>query len=65
MSSIEPAGVDYTKPEWARSALLVIDMQNEFVLADGASPVPGTAEILDRLAELVEAFRRAGRPWST
>ena len=62
MSSIDPVGVDYTSPEWARSALLVIDMQNDFVLSDGASPVPGTAEILDRLAGLVDAFRRAGRP---
>ena len=54
--------VDYTSPEWDRSALLVIDMQNDFVLADGAQPVPGTTDVVDRLAGLIESFRRAGRP---
>ncbi|WP_229117299.1 cysteine hydrolase family protein [Enemella dayhoffiae] len=52
--------VDYTAIDWARVALVVIDVQNDFV--DGAMPVPGTVEILPQLRHLVEAFRSAGRP---
>ncbi|WP_037603655.1 cysteine hydrolase family protein [Streptacidiphilus rugosus] len=51
----------HTRPHWARSALLVIDVQRDFV-AGGAMPVPGTDEILPALAELVDAYRAAGRP---
>ena len=52
--------VDYTAIDWARVALVVIDVQNDFV--DGALPVSGTVEILPQLRDLVEAFRSAGRP---
>jgi nicotinamidase-related amidase len=51
---------DYISPEWERSALLIIDVQVEFV--SGAMVVPGTAERLPQLARLASAYRRAGRP---
>lgn len=51
---------DYTAIDWARVALVVIDVQNDFV--DGAMPVPGTVEVLPQLRDLVEVFRSAGRP---
>jgi nicotinamidase-related amidase len=54
-------GDDCTQPHWARSALLVIDVQRDFV-EGGAMPVPGTDEILPALAALVDAYRAAGRP---
>jgi len=52
---------DYTGPEWRKVALVIIDLQAEF-MDGGALPVPGTSEILDRVADLAAAFRAAGRP---
>lgn len=49
-------------PEWRRAALLTIDMQRDFACADGRAYVAGTAEIADKCAQAVEAFRAAGRP---
>lgn len=51
---------DYTAPEFDRSALVLIDVQNDFV--DGASPVEGTADRIDTMAQLAAIFRAAGRP---
>lgn len=51
---------DYLVPHLDRAALLVIDVQRDFV--DGAMTVPGTAEVLPRLVELASSFRNAGRP---
>jgi nicotinamidase-related amidase len=48
-------------PDLARSALLVIDTQVDF-LDGGASPIAGTTEVLPVIAELLQAFRAAGLP---
>lgn len=53
-------GQDYLSVHWDRSALLVIDMQHDFV--QGAMPVPGTLEILPVVARAAASFRAAGRP---
>ncbi|RKN43757.1 cysteine hydrolase family protein [Streptomyces hoynatensis] len=53
--------MDYTDPQWRSSALVLVDVQRD-VLDDGALPVAGTRKVLPRLAELVTAFRAAGRP---
>lgn len=45
-----------------RAALLIIDMQNEFVDPRGKLFVAGAPESVPRLAEVLEAFRAAGRP---
>lgn len=50
----------YTSIEWDRSALIVIDVQNDFI--DGALPVPGTAAVLPLLNDLVDVFRATQRP---
>ena len=52
---------DYTAPHWDRAALVVIDLQRDF-LDDGVSPVPGTSAVVPAVTRLVEAFRAAGRP---
>ena len=52
---------DFTAPHFGSSALLVIDVQADF-LDGGASTVAGTSERLPRMAELVAAYRSAGRP---
>lgn len=50
----------FVAPEWDSSALVVIDVQTEFV--SGAMTVPGTADRIPALGRLVSAFRAAGRP---
>lgn len=54
------AGHDYTSPDLARSALVLIDVQNDFV--SGPSQVDGTAELVPAMARLLAAFRAAHRP---
>ncbi|MBC3763601.1 cysteine hydrolase family protein [Quadrisphaera oryzae] len=51
---------DYTSLHLERSALVVIDIQTDFI--DGAMPVPGTEAALPALERLLDAFRAAGRP---
>ena len=51
-----------TEMDWHRSALVIIDMQHDFVQPDGASPIAGTDDIVDRLAQLADVFRKHGRP---
>ncbi|MFT3661375.1 MAG: isochorismatase family cysteine hydrolase [Gordonia sp. (in: high G+C Gram-positive bacteria)] len=51
---------DHLRPNWPRSALILIDVQNDFL--DGAAPVAGTAELVPAMAALAAAFRTAGRP---
>lgn len=52
----------YTQPEWDRSALLVIDVQNDFVDEHGALPVAGTREAVGAMTSILDAFRGARRP---
>ncbi|MEZ0053165.1 nicotinamidase-related amidase [Mycobacterium sp. MAA66] len=54
------AGHDYTSPELDRSALVLIDVQNDFV--SGTAQVDGTAEHLPAMARLVELYRARHRP---
>ncbi|PKY00754.1 hypothetical protein P168DRAFT_293181 [Aspergillus campestris IBT 28561] len=43
-----------------RKALLLLDLQNDFVRPSGALHVPNTSDFLDSLAPLTTAFRRNG-----
>lgn len=54
-------GDEFTAPHFSASALLVVDVQNDF-LDGGSCPVPGTSDRLPQIDELLGAFRRAGRP---
>lgn len=51
----------YTRPRWESSALLLIDLQRDF-LDDGPAPIPGTTEVLPPVGQLITAFRAARRP---
>ncbi|MEU4563822.1 isochorismatase family cysteine hydrolase [Actinoplanes sp. NPDC023936] len=53
--------MNYLAPRWGSSALIVIDMQADFA-EGGATPIPGTAAVTPRVAQLADAYRRAGRP---
>lgn len=52
---------EWTRPHLESSALLLIDVQEDF-LDGGDMPVAGTTDVLPRLAELAAAFRAAGQP---
>ncbi|GAA4426394.1 cysteine hydrolase [Georgenia halophila] len=52
---------DYVSPDWSRAALVVVDVQNDF-LDDGAAAIPGTTDVLPAIAALTQVFREAGRP---
>ncbi len=43
-----------------RKALLVLDLQNDFVLADGALPAPDPDGYVGRAVDEAKAFRKAG-----
>ncbi|WP_328469181.1 cysteine hydrolase [Actinoplanes sp. NBC_00393] len=51
----------YTEPNWAASALVVIDMQVDFA-DDGALPIAGTDAITPNVRRLAEGYRQAGLP---
>jgi nicotinamidase-related amidase len=51
---------DHIGLHFDRAALLVVDMQFDFI--DGAMTVPGTAWVVPAVAEVAGAFRRAGQP---
>ena len=52
---------DPTAPHFDSSALLVIDVQADF-LDEGAWTIVGTSDRLPRMVELTAAYRSAGRP---
>lgn len=56
-----PGVDDWTRPHLASSALVVIDVQSDF-LDGGAAPIAGTSALLPTLTALVAAFRQARRP---
>ena len=51
----------HLEPHWRSAALLVVDLQRDF-LDDGAAPVEGTSALVAPAVRLVQAFRAAGRP---
>ncbi|MGA2404167.1 MAG: cysteine hydrolase [Syntrophobacteraceae bacterium] len=57
-----PTIVDYTAPNKSHSALLTIDVQNDFVLPDAPAEIPGTHELVPNICDLLLAFRETGLP---
>ncbi|TYK49656.1 cysteine hydrolase family protein [Actinomadura decatromicini] len=53
-------GDEHTRPDFARAALLTIDMQADFI--SGPHAVPGTQRVVPAVARLARAFRNARRP---
>jgi nicotinamidase-related amidase len=53
---------EYTQPEFARSVLLTIDTQCDFVLPDAPAVVPGTFESVPNIRQLVLAYRQRKLP---
>lgn len=53
--------IDYTAPHWDSAALVVVDLQRDF-LDDGVSAIPGTTAVVPNVVALAAAFRAAGMP---
>lgn len=54
--------IDYTIPEWEKSALLTVDVQRDFTEPGGAMCIPGTLEAVPAMARLAAAYRAAHLP---
>jgi nicotinamidase-related amidase len=50
----------YTQPHFSTSALITIDMQNDFILDEGASPIPGTRKVIAPMLDLLQTYRQSG-----
>ena len=53
---------DYVSPDWAKAALLTIDIQSDFTLPGAPLEIPGTMEVLPRIQPLLQAFRNQQKP---
>jgi nicotinamidase-related amidase len=62
MRAVEEFSVRFRAIDLRQSALLVVDMQNEFLREEGLLPTWGGAAILPRLRRLIELYRESGRP---
>lgn len=51
-----------TQPHWERSALITVDMQNDFTLPGAPAEISGTVDILPALTRLLEGVRTRGMP---
>ena len=54
--------MSFTEPRFRSSALLTIDVQNDFTLAGAPAEIPGTLEVLPRIAALLQAYRASRLP---
>lgn len=52
----------FVRPRADSAALLTIDVQRDFTDSDGSAAIPGTAQAVPAMRQLVEGFRDAGRP---
>lgn len=52
----------YTTPDWPRSALLTIDVQEDFTRPGASAYISGTEQILQNLQKLLKHFRQKQRP---
>ena len=47
----------YTSADWQNSALITIDTQNDFTLANSPSKITGTLEIVPKMRQVLDSFR--------
>jgi isochorismate hydrolase len=62
LKEIAPYNVHEMTLNVPAAALLVVDMQNAFIHADGPIYLPAGAAVVDKIAAVAHAFRAAGRP---
>ena len=54
--------MDFISPDYAHSALVIVDYQNDCILPSSPYAIPGAFEVLPALTALTTATRNAGRP---
>jgi len=54
--------MDLLAPDYGRSALIIIDFQNDCILPGASFEVAGSYEVLPKLQELVKGVRESGMP---
>lgn len=52
----------YIQPHFSQSALITIDMQNDFTLVDAPLKVLGTLAVVENIQQLLVKYRQLGRP---
>ena len=52
----------YLTPDWEASALLTIDVQEDFTLPGAPALIPGTLECVPAMRRVIEAYRNLRRP---
>lgn len=52
----------HTTPHFEKSALIIIDFQNDCVLPGGTFEIPGSFEIMPKVEQLVKTMRKMKRP---
>ncbi len=62
MHGVEEFKFRFRSLDLSRSALLIIDMQNEFLLNDGILPTWGGPAVIPRLKRLIDLYRKLERP---
>ena len=54
--------MDHTAPNRSHSALLTIDVRNDFALPGAPAVIPGAFEVVPAIRDLVHAFRKSEIP---
>lgn len=52
----------YTQPQWSKSALLTIDVQEDFTRPDAPAYIKGTDTILSPIQKLLQYYRNINKP---
>jgi nicotinamidase-related amidase len=52
----------YTNADWQNSALITIDTQNDFALPNSPFKITGTLEIVPKMRQVLDSFRRMYKP---
>jgi nicotinamidase-related amidase len=54
--------MNYIKPDFQASALVIIDVQNDYTLDGAPAKIEGTFSVLPAIASVLDAYRRAQLP---
>jgi nicotinamidase-related amidase len=53
---------DYTVPNKSNSALIIIDVQQDFSMKGAPTEIPGTVEVIGPIQNLIRKYREKGKP---
>lgn len=53
---------EYTVPNKMNSALIIVDVQQDFALKGAPAEIPGTAQVIEPIQHLLRKYRQIGKP---